>query len=70
MAQCTAEEMSSNTPSCATAVLGYLSAVTHSSHTTRLHHSLWPWFMAKERSSAVTALLFPHCRGVPFQRAW
>ena len=49
-------------------ILGDYNAVTHSSHTTALRPNIWPWLVAKERSSALTDLLTPHCTSTPFTR--
>ena len=43
-------------------------AVTEASHTTALKPNIWPWLVAKERSSAPSDLLLPHSPHTPYTR--
>ena len=47
-------------------VLGDYNAVTHVSHTTALRANIWPWLVAKERSTALTDVILPHFCEVPY----
>ena len=49
-------------------LLGDLNAVTEASHTTALKPNIWPWLVAKERSSALSDLLLPHSPHTPYTR--
>ena len=49
-------------------MLGDYNAVTHVSHTTALRANIWPWLVAKERSTALTDLILPHFFEVPYTR--
>ena len=49
-------------------LLGDLNAVTEASHTTALEPNIWPWLVAKERSSALSDLLLPHSPHTPYTR--
>ena len=49
-------------------VFGDYNAVTQMSHTTALRANIWPWLVAKERSTAMIDLILPHFSEVPYTR--
>ena len=47
-------------------MLGDYNAVTQVSHTTALRANIWPWLVAKERSTALTDVILHHFSEVPY----
>ena len=42
--------------------------LSHVSLTTALRANIWPWLVAKERSTALTDVVLPHFSEVPYTR--